>query len=208
MSTSAPTARKCQRSRGLAASQASDASAPGDARAHDRRLPADSEDVDGDGDEDRELAPRPPQPHQPAEAVDPRGEEGDVLARDREQVVQPRCPEVVLHPSREALVLAEDDTEHDAAADALRAAPDGALDAVAERVTDSGDPAAPPDLAPARRLEHDVDALARQPGALVEAVLLRPRLRDANRRLDDGTARWRAADGEHEQGRARSAARV
>ena len=42
-----------------------------------------------------------------------------------------------------------------------------------------------------------MDALARQPGALVEAVLLGPRLRDANCRLDDGTARWRAADGEH-----------
>ena len=114
-------------------------------------------------------------------------------------MVQPRCPEVVLHPSWEALVLAEDDTEHDAAADTLRAAPDGALDAVAERVADSGDPTAPPDLAPARRLEHDVDPLACEPRALVEAVLFGPRLRDANRRLDDGTARRRAADGEHEE---------
>ena len=114
-------------------------------------------------------------------------------------MVEPRCAEVVLHVSWKPFVLAEDDAEDDAAADAVRAAPDGALDAVAERVTEPRDPAAPPDLAPARRLEHDVDALARQPRALVESVLLGSRLRDADRRLDDGTARRRAADGEHEE---------
>src|SRR4029453_12560727 len=138
------------------------------------------------------------QPPEPAQAVDPGSKEGDVLARDREQVVETRRAEVVLHPPWKPFVLAEDDAEHDASADAGGATPDRELDAVTKPVTAPRTPAAPPDPAPARGGEHDVHAGASQPRALVEAVALGARLRDANRRLDDRATRRRAADGKHE----------
>ena len=114
-------------------------------------------------------------------------------------MVQPGGAEVVLHVGGEPLVLAEHDTEHDSASGAVGPARDGALDPVAEDVAEPGEPASPPDLAPARRLEHDLDSLTRKPRALVEAVLLRPRLGDPDRRLQDGSTRRRAPDREDEQ---------
>src|SRR4030095_10048962 len=100
-----------------------------DARAYDRRLPADRQDVDGDRGQERELTTWSRQPHEPAQAVDPGSKEGDVLARDREQVVETRRAEVVLHPPWKPFVLAEDDAEHDASADAGGATADRQLDA-------------------------------------------------------------------------------
>ena len=114
-------------------------------------------------------------------------------------MVQPGGAEVVLHVGGEPFVLAEHDTEHDSATGAVGPARHGTLDPVPEDVAEAGEPASPPDLAPARRLEHDVDSLARKPRALVEAVLLRPWLGDPDRRLQDGSARRRAPDRENEQ---------
>ena len=153
----------------------------GDGGADDRRLPADGEHVRGDHAERRELPQRSRESEEPAEQEDARGEERDVLPRDGEQVVETGGAEVVLHVVRQPLVLAEHDAENDAAADAGRAAPDGELDPVAKAIADAGNPAASADLPPARRLQDDVDALAREPAALVEAVLRAARLLDRGR---------------------------
>ena len=114
-------------------------------------------------------------------------------------MVQPGGPEVVLYVGGEPLVLAEQDTEHDPATGAVGPACHGTLDPVPEDVAEAGETASPSDLAPARRLEHDPDSLTCKPRALVEAILLRPRLRDPDRCLQDGSTRWRAPDGENEQ---------
>jgi hypothetical protein len=66
-----------------------------DTRTHDGGLPPDGEHVAADRDEDRQLDREPRQPQQPAEQDHPAGEHHDVLARDRQQVVEPRRPEGV-----------------------------------------------------------------------------------------------------------------
>ena len=112
-STSAPSARKCQRSRGLATSQASDASAPGDAGAYHGGLPADRKDVGGDVPSVAELANDPRQSEQPAEPVDAEGEERDVLPGHGEEVRETGGPEVLPYRLRQPLVLPEDDAENE-----------------------------------------------------------------------------------------------
>ena len=107
--------------------------------------------------------------------------------------------EVVLHVVRQPFVLAEHDAENDAAADAGRASPDGELDPVAKAISEAGNPAASADLSPARCLQDDMDALAREPAALVEPVLRATRLLDPDRRFQDCASRRRAADGEDEE---------
>ena len=199
MSTSAPTARKCQRSLGRAASQARDASPPATpARTTDGCQPT-ARTYDRDDADDRQLTHDPRQAEQPAQPVDAGRQERDVLPRDGQKVVEPGGAEVVLHVRGQALVLAEHDAQHDAAADARGAAPDRPLDAIAKAVAEPGDPAAPADLAPARGFEDDMDALTREPRPLVEAVSLRARLGHADARLQDRAARRRATDGQHEQ---------
>ena len=198
-STSAPTARKCQRSRGREASHASDASAPATpARATDGCQPTASTYAAITPSVASSRSARESR-EEPAEQEDARREERDVLPRDGEQVVETGGAEVVLHVVRQPLVLAEHDTENDAAADAGRASPDGALDPVAKAISEAGNPAASADLPPARCVQDDVDALAREPAALVEPVLRAARLLDPDGRLEDGAPRRRAADGKHEE---------
>ena len=120
MSTSAPTARKCQRSRRTRGEPGERRESSGDGRPRDRRLPADGEHVGGDHDERRRARAAPcGSRKQPTEPIDPGGEERDVLARDGEQVIETGGAEVVLHVGRQALVLAEHDAEDDAAANAV-----------------------------------------------------------------------------------------
>ena len=171
----------------------------GDTGPHDRGLPPDCEDVGPDGHEDRELPHRPREPQQPAERVDPSCEEGDVLPGDGQEVVQPRGAEIVLHVGRQALVLPEHDSEHDAATGAARSARHSAFDPVPEDVAEAGDSTASPDLTPARRIEDDVDSLTREPRSLVEAAFLRTRRRDPDGCLEDGSPRRRPPDRQDEQ---------
>ena len=159
-------------------------------------MPADGEDVRTNDGHDEQFARRPRESDEPRERVDAGGQERDVLARDREQVVEAGCPEVAPRGDREVLVLAEHDPEHDAAADAARAATDRALDALAEAVAQAEDPAPVTHETPVVRSEHDVDPLPSEPGALVEAVLRWAGLDDAHPRFQEGAARRRATDGE------------
>ena len=113
-STSAPTARKCQRSRGRAVSQASDASAPATPARDHRRLPPNREDVRRDhAHVTSSRATRESRSSQPSPRTR-RGEECDVLPGDGEEVVEARGTEVVVHVGRQPLVLAEHDAEDDA----------------------------------------------------------------------------------------------
>ena len=110
-----------------------------------------------------------------------------------------RRPEVLTDILGQALVLAEDDAEDECALHPVRATPDGVLDSVAQAVTEARDAAAASDLTPAAAPEDHVDPLAREPGALVEAVLGTAWLRHAHDRLQDGAARRRAADREDQK---------
>ncbi len=114
-------------------------------------------------------------------------------------MVETGGPEVVLHGPGQPLVLAKDDTENDAPANAHRASPDGELDAIAQAVAEASETTAPADLPPARSFEDDMDALTLEPGTLVETVALRARLGYADARLQDRSSRRRAAHGQHEE---------
>src|SRR4029079_2617924 len=147
----------------------------------------------------QELAPDPRQAQQPPDAEDPGRDEGDVLTRDSKEVIEPGRAEIVLAAGRHPFVLAEHDAQDDCAADTGRTTPDGTLDPVAQPVPQAGDSSATADLTPARRFEHHMDALALEPGALVEAVTRRPWLGNPNCRLENPPARRRATDRQHEE---------
>ena len=110
-------------------------------------------------------------------------EQHDVLARDSQQVVEPRAPERLLHAVREPRRVAEqhalDERQPLTGETWSRRAPKPP----AKPVRDAADPAAPADDPPAVDLQHHVHALATQPRAFVEAVV-RP-----SRRRDDGQQR-------------------
>ena len=92
----------------------------------------------------------------------------------------------------ETFVLAEDDAEDQRSPQAGGSAPDGALDPVAQPVTEAFDAAPASDLLPRARTQDDVDSLTSEPGFLVESAFGSGRawLGHADRRLEDGPA-WR-----------------
>ena len=74
-----------------------------------------------------------------------------------------------------------------------------ALDPIAEPVAQPGTPPRAPTCCQAPPCRTTWTTLPREPGALVEAALGRPRLGHAGDGLEDGAARRRASDGQHEQ---------
>src|SRR2546425_6771536 len=70
-------------------------------------------------------------------------------------------------------------------------------------VGETAQPAAPADDPPAVAAEHDVDAVAAKPGALVEAVYRPARKRDHTEHLEQGSLRWSTAERQLEQDRLR-----
>ena len=183
-----------------AASQASDASAPATpARATDGCQPTARTYV-GDRNEDRELAPR-----SAAAARASRGRRPRRRGRRRSDPRQRAGGRARTRGSRPARPRGSPSSSPRTTPSTMPRrtplVPRPTARSIRSRSASPkpGDSAAPPDLTPARRLEHDVDALAREPRALVEAVLRGPRLRDANRRLEDRPARRRATDGQHEK---------
>ena len=83
--------------------------AAGDAGADDRGLPADREHVAGDRRDRDHLGGEAWDAEQPRQPEDAERQEGDVLARDGEQVVEPGRLEVVAQLVGQPLVLAEHD---------------------------------------------------------------------------------------------------
>jgi hypothetical protein len=100
-----------------------------------------------------------------------------------------RRAEALAHVVGEALVLAEDDAEHERPLHSVCAASDGTLDLVAEPVADAGDTTAASDLAPGTTAQDHVDPLAGKPRLLVEAVVRRAWLCHAHERLQDRPSR-------------------
>ena len=94
--TSAPSARKCHRSRGLDAEPRERSEPSRDGGPHDRRLPADGERVRGDRDKHPDVCQRARDPERPRQPEHAPRDERDVLATDGEQVVETRRLEVRL----------------------------------------------------------------------------------------------------------------
>ena len=82
-----------------------------DARPHDGWLRSDCEDVGADGRQGTDLARHARDPHQPRHEQHAARDECNVLARDGEQVVEPRRAERIPQGTIEPLVLPEHDPE-------------------------------------------------------------------------------------------------
>ena len=191
-STNAASSRKCQRSRCRAVSHASEPSAPTTpARTTDGCAP-DGEDVAGDAGERAELPNSRGTPSSGGEHEHADGDEGDVLTRDGEQVVEAGGAEPVSQRFGDGLVVAEHDAREDRAA--LAGAPRSSGRSTRARRRSATPPRPPrrPTRAPAVGAQHDVDALAAQPRSLVEAVVGTARLLDRDDAHSDRALRRRA----------------
>ena len=94
----------------------------------------------------------------------------DVRAAHGEQVVEAGGAEALLERVRETAVLAEHDSLDHAAAFSREPGRAVAREPGVQPVGDAAEPAAPADPAPGVGAQHDVHAVAAQPGSLVEAV--------------------------------------
>ena len=114
-------------------------------------------------------------------------------------MVEPGRLEVVAELVREPLVLAEHDAGEHGAPLPVEPRGDRARDMRAEPIRDAADAAAAADDPPVAAVQDDVDAAAREPAALVEAVLRAARRGDRRSQVEDGALRRRAADRKLEQ---------
>ena len=138
-------------------------------------------------------------PQQPGETKHPDREERNILSRYGQEVVEPGGLEVGAELVREPLVLAEHDPYEHRAPLATEPRGDRARNVRTEPVGDTADPAAPAHDPPVAAVQDDMDAAARQPATLVEAVLHTARSAHRDPQDEDGALRRRAADGELEQ---------
>ena len=166
----------------------------GDAGTDHRRLRSDRQHVGADRGEGSDLPEPPRKTEQPGERKRPAGDEHDVLAGHREQVVETRSSESLPQIVRERLLVAEDDPFHDPAALAVQPGRDRARQPSTQAVGDAAEPTAPTDLSPAISSQNHVHAVSPKPGRLVEAVLRRLRQTHRDDGLDQGALRRRAAE--------------
>ena len=173
----------------------------GDRRADDRRLPADRERVrEHDA---RSRSPRRasrPMPATRATVTTPSADDRDVLARDGEQVHQPARLEVVAQ-SRGRCRCPRRARSRRRAAGARPSSRAASVDSTCARNRSATPPIPPrrPTIRGALAAQHDVDAAAREPAALVEAGLGPTRLDRPRAQLEDGALRRRALGRELEQ---------
>ena len=135
----------------------------GDAGPDDRRLRPDREHVRDDRKEPGRLGSEPRDAEEQGKPDGPAADDDDVAAADREQVVEPGRPEALPEPVREPSVLAEHDACQDRAPFSREPGCRGARE---PRVQAVGDAAAEADDAPRGDAQHDVDAVAAEPGPL------------------------------------------
>ena len=173
----------------------------GNARADDRWLGADREDVRRHRDERADLSEHPRNPEQPREHEDAARDERDVLSRHREEVVEPRRPEVATEAVGEPLVIAEHDSLEQRPPLAVQPGGDRAPEPGAQTVGRTGEPASAADLVPSVAAQYDVHAVAAQPGPLVEAVRRSARQLDLPEHPQDRSLRRRTAERKLEQHR-------
>ncbi len=168
-------------------------------RAHDRRLPADREDVPRDRGDRHRLGGEPRDPEEPGQPEHAQRQEGDVLAGHGQEVVEAGGLEVVAQVVRQPLVLAQDDPGEHGVPLAFEPGRDRACDVRAQAIREAADAAAPADDPPVAPVQDDVDAAAREPATLVEAVLRTSRRRDGRPELQHGSLGRRAAERQFEQ---------
>src|SRR5207247_7218224 len=109
-------------------------------------------------------------PEQPGEHKDAARDEGDVLPRDGEQVIEARSSEPLAEAFGETLVLAEDYADQDRTSLAADARRERAVEPPSDPVREAAQPTAVADDPPLVAVAHDVDAVTAQPGSLVEAA--------------------------------------
>ncbi len=127
-------------------------------------------------------------------------DEDDVLAGDREQVVETRRLEGVAEIGVDALVGAEHDADDERPALTGRAERQCIRDFRAQPIAHATDPAPPADDMPgAARVQDDVDPTPLEPPSLVEAGLGPSRGDRARPEIEHGTLRRRPAGGKLEQ---------
>ena len=166
----------------------------GDACTDHRRLRSNRQHVGADRGERSDLPEPARKAEQPGERKRPAGDEHDVLARHREQVVETRSSESLPQVVRERLLVAEDDPFDDPAPLSPQPGRDRAREPSTQAVGDAAEPTAPTDLSPAISSQNHVHAVSPKPGRLVEAVLRRLRQTHRDDGLDQGTLRRRAPE--------------
>ena len=170
-----------------------------DPRPDHGRLCADGEHVRADPGECAEVTEPARQAEHPGEPEDTEGDEHDVRAAHRQEVVEPRGPEGILEAGREVFVLAEHDAFEDRAALSREPGCERAREPGADAVRVAADPAPAADDAPVGGLGDHVDPVTPEPGALVEAVGGRARQLQPRVELEDGALGRSAAERELEQ---------
>src|SRR5450830_303438 len=166
---------------------------------HHRRLQADHEHVSHDRRQRQHLAQAPGYAAEPGEAKHTSNEKGNVLARDREQVVETGAPEGLAQLSRETFVLAQHETQYEPAPLTGQPKREIVCEPLAQAVAETADASAPADAAPGARSQNDVYSLASEPGSLVEAARGRPRRQlYLGAELEHGPDRWRLTGRERE----------
>ena len=103
-----------------------------------------------------------------------REEEGGEGGGGDGQVIETGVPEGQAQPGRQALILAQYETEHEPAPLAAQAERKIVCEPLAQAVAEAADASAPADLAPGAGSQNDVYPLASEPGSLVEAARCRP----------------------------------
>jgi hypothetical protein len=90
-------------------------------------------------------------------------------------VVEPGGAKPLPQAFGERLLVAQDDTLDDSTTFSVEAWGDRAGERRAQPIRNATEPAAPADHSPAVSVEHDVHAVAPEPGCLVETALRRTR---------------------------------
>src|SRR5262249_58951887 len=163
-------------------------------RADHGGLRSDGEDIAGDGGERTYLAGDTADAEQPRDAEHSRGDEDDVLAADREDVVEAGDPEVLTHAVGERRIVAENDPLEDRAPLSPESGRDRAREVASQPIGEAAKSAAPADLAPRVDAGDDVEAVAAKPGAVIEAGRGPARLLDHDEGVDDRARRRSAAE--------------
>ena len=171
-STTAPIAIVCQRSLGRESSHASDARQPATAARTTDGCQPDRERVRQDREDRERVTDRPPESRHVRQPEHAEADEHDVLARDRQQVVEPGGLEGATQVGVDSLVGSEHDADDERSPLTRRSERERIRDRRAQPVADATDPAPPADDAPgSARVQDDVDPAPLEPCSLVESGL-------------------------------------
>src|SRR5436190_5010123 len=171
----------------------------GDSCTDDRRLRSNRKHVPADRKQRRELTEPARNPEQPRNCERAAGDQDNVLPRHGQEVVEARAPKALPQLLGEALLVAEYDALDHAPPFAVQSGSNRAGQDPAKPVGDSAETAAMTDELPPVGAEDDMDAVAPQPSALVEAAFRRLRRPHRGDSVEQATLWRRAAERQLEQ---------